>query len=65
MIGEDMLSSVETKEGAASKRSVGREEVTLRQSRWRDRGHHCPGMRSKQGLDEREEGDAVWQPSGV
>ena len=29
------------------------------------RACHCPGMRSKQGPDEREEGDAGWQPSGV
>ena len=26
---------------------------------------HCPRMRRKQGPDEREEGDAGWQPSGV
>ena len=69
VMGEDMLSSVEIKEGAASKRGVeyeiatrdsefGREEVSGRQSRGRDPEHHCPRMRSKQGLDEREEGDA-------
>ena len=72
MMGGDMLSSVEIKEGAASKRidcdlgthsELGREEVSGRPSRGRDPEHHCPGMRSKQGPDEREEGDAGWQPS--
>ena len=73
-----MLSIVEMKEGAASKRGVeyeiatgelisnlGGEQESGRQSRGRDPEHHCPGMRSKQGLDEREEGGAGWQPSGV
>ena len=74
-----MLSSVETKDGAASKRGVEYEiatgklipnlkkkkEISNRQSSGRDPEHHCPGMRSKQGPDEREESDAGWQPSGV
>ena len=62
---------VEIKEGAASKRVVENEIANLGeslkglQSRGRDPKHHYTGMRSKQGPDEREEGDAGWQPSGV
>ena len=66
-----MLSSVEIKEGATSKRSVEYEIATgefipnLGEKKFQavsqdfvDAEHHCRGTRSKQGSDEREEGDA-------
>ena len=55
VMGEDMLNSVETKEGAASKRGVEYEIATgeLIPNLEEKKFHHCPGLRSKQGPDER------------
>ena len=63
-----MLSSVEVKEGAASKSGVEygianleEKKFSGRQSRGRDPEHHWPGMRSKQGLMSLKKVTRGWQ----
>ena len=78
VMGEDMLSSVEIKQGASSKWGVEYEIATgelipnLGEEKFQAVSQEgatwnitAPGMRSQKGPDEFDEGDAGWHLSGV